>query len=816
MKYLIVGGVAGGASTAARLRRLDESAEIIMFERGDYISYANCGLPYYIGEVIYEREKLFVQTPDSFAARFNIEARVRSEVERVNPEKKTITVHNLDSGGLYEETYDKLILSPGAAPVRPPLEGIDTEGIFTLRNVNDTDRVKGYIEEHDVKRALIVGAGFIGLEMAENLHEYGIQVSIVEMADQVMTPVDYEIATAVHQHFKSKGVGLHLQEAVTAFRPVEDGIDVVLKSGLVLQVDMVVLSIGVRPDVKLAREAGLEIGEMGGIKVNEFLQTSHPDIYAVGDAIEFPNPVSGRPALAFLAGPANKQGRICADNVVNGNHQKYKGSISTAIAKVFDLTVGATGLSAKMLDRLQIPYKEAIVHGASHAGYYPGAIMMDIKINFSPEDGKLLGAQAVGIDGVDKRLEMMSAVIRNGGTIYDLMELEQAYAPPYSSAKDPVNMAGFVADNMLSGKVKMISWRELKDMDRSQVMLVDVRTAEEFAMGSIEGAVNISLDGSRGEYQKLPKDRTIVVFCAIGLRGYIAARVLMQHGYDVVNLNGGYKTYSTAMAEQCNPIKYSKPEPKKPVEVKVPEKVMEKKSLTIDAGGVQCPGPVMKLKGGMEQLKVGERLEIKVTDQGFSRDVASWAKMTGNQLVDVKEEKGIITAVLEKGAGVCPVVKEGAGNNKTLIVFSDDLDKALASFVIANGAASTGRKVTMFFTFWGLNVIRKERTDVVKKDTMSKMFGMMMPAGSRKLSLSKMNMMGMGTRMMRKVMRNKQIDSLESLIEQARNNGVEFIACQMSMDVMGITKEELIDGVNVGGVATYLERAEDANVNLFV
>ena len=552
MKYLIVGGVAGGASTAARLRRLDESAEIIMFERGDYISYANCGLPYYIGELIYQREKLFVQTPESFAARFNIEARVRSEVKRVNPEKKTIMVHNLALGGLYEETYDKLILSPGAAPVRPPLEGIDMEGIFTMRNVNDTDRVKEYIEEHDVKYALIVGAGFIGLEMAENLHECGIQVSVVEMADQVMTPVDYEIATVIHQHFKSKSVGLHLQEAVIAFHPAEDGIDVVLKSGLVLRVDIVLLSIGVRPDVKLAREAGLEIGETGGIKVNEFLQTSHPDIYAVGDAIEFPNPLSGRPALAFLAGPANTQGRICADNVVNGNHQKYKGSIGTAIAKVFDLTVGATGLSAKMLDRLQMPYKEVIVHGASHAGYYPGAVMMDIKINFSPENGKLLGAQAVGVDGVDKRLEMMSAVIRNGGTIYDLMELEQAYAPPYSSAKDPVNMAGFVADNVLSGKVKIISWRELKDMDHSKVMLVDVRTPEEFGRGSIKGAVNIPLDGSRGKYQNLPKDRTIVVFCAIGLRGYIATRILMQYGYDVVNLNGGYRTYSTAMAEQCS------------------------------------------------------------------------------------------------------------------------------------------------------------------------------------------------------------------------------------------------------------------------
>ncbi|MCQ4873424.1 DsrE/DsrF/DrsH-like family protein [Butyricimonas paravirosa] len=814
MKYLIVGGVAGGASTAARLRRLDENAEIIMFERGEYISYANCGLPYYIGELIYEREKLFVQTPESFAARFNIEARVRSEVERVDTGKKVITVRDLASGRVYEEAYDKLVLSPGAAPVRPPLEGIDTEGIFTLRNVNDTDRVKEYIEDHDVKRALIVGAGFIGLEMAENLHEYGIKVSVVEMADQVMTPVDYEIASVVHQHFKSKGVGLHLQEAVTAFRPVEGGIDVVLRSGPVTRVDMVLLSIGVRPDVKLAREAGLEIGETGGIKVNEYMQTSHPDVYAVGDAVEFPNPVSGRPALAFLAGPANKQGRICADNVARGNHQKYKGSINTAIAKVFDLTVGAAGLSAKMLDRLQIPYREAIVHGASHAGYYPGAVMMDIKINFSPEDGRLLGAQAVGVDGVDKRLEMMSAVIRGGGTIYDLMELEQAYAPPYSSAKDPVNMAGFVADNMLSGKVKVMSWRELRATDRSGVMLVDVRSAEEFAMGSIEGAVNIPLDGSRAEFRNLPKDRTIVVFCAIGLRGYIAARVLMQLGYEVVNLNGGYRTYATAMAEQGNPLKYAEPE--KPVEVKAPGKVEEKKSIAIDACGLQCPGPVLKLKSGMEQLQAGERLEIKVTDQGFSRDVASWAKMTGNQLVDVKEEKGIITAILEKGGGACPVAGGKPSNNKTLIVFSDDLDKALASFVIANGAASTGRKVTMFFTFWGLNVIKKERPGAVKKDAMGKMFGMMLPSGSRELSLSKMNMMGIGSRMMRKIMRDKRIDSLESLIEQAKANGVEFIACQMSMDVMGITREELIDGVNVGGVATYLERAEEANVNLFV
>ena len=554
MKYVIVGGVAGGASTAARLRRLDENAEIILFERGEYISYANCGLPYYIGDVIYERQKLFVQTPESFAARFNIEARIRSEVEGIEPGKKVVTVCDLNSGKRYEESYDKLILSPGAEPVRPPLPGIDGDGIFTLRNVSDTDRVKEYVEERDVKRVVIVGAGFIGLEMAENLHEYGIDVSIVEMADQVMTPVDYEMAAIVHQHLKAKGVDLYLQEAVTAFRQTGEGMEVVLRSGLMLQTDMVLLSIGVRPDARLAKAAGLEIGETGGIKVNEYLQTSDPDIYAVGDAIEFPNPVSGRPALAFLAGPANKQGRICADNAVYGNRRKYKGSINTAIAKVFDLTVGAAGLSAKMLERLQLPYREAIIHGASHAGYYPGAIMMDIKINFSPTDGKLLGAQVVAADGADKRLEMMSAVIWEGGSVYDLMELEQAYAPPYSSAKDPVNMAGFVADNMLSGKVKMISWCEFQAMDTESTLLVDVRRPGEFAEGSIEGAVNIPLDGSRAEYRNLPKDKTIVVFCAIGLRGYIAARVLMQLGYNVLNLNGGYRTYAAVTAGQGNPV----------------------------------------------------------------------------------------------------------------------------------------------------------------------------------------------------------------------------------------------------------------------
>lgn len=813
MKYLIIGGVAGGASTAARLRRQDEQAEIVLFEKGDYISYANCGLPYYIGGVIEERERLFVQTPDSFKSRFNIDVRVGSEVKQIHTARKMVSVEERATGRVYEESFDKLVLSPGAEPVRPPLEGIGLEGIFTLRNVSDTDRIKTRASRQGVKKAVVVGAGFIGLEMAENLHHLGIQVTVVEMAEQVMTPVDFEIAAVVHQHFKEKGVGLLLKEAVSAFRKTDKGLDVVLKSGKNLAADLVILSIGVRPDVRLAREAGLKIGDTGGIWVNEYLQTSHPDIYAVGDAIEFTNPVSGRPSLAFLAGPANKQGRICADNITGGNRRVYKGSIATAIAKVFDLTVGATGLSAKMLERSGMPYREAIVHVASHAGYYPGAIPMTLKINFSPDDGRLLGAQVVGYDGADKRLEMMAAVLRNGGSIYDLMELEQAYAPPFSSAKDPVNMAGFVADNILSGCVNTISWKELQATDKNSLTLINVCSGEECALNTIEGAVNIPLNELRDRLGEIPLNKPVVVFCAVGLRGYVASRILLQKGYEVANLTGGLKTYLAVTAEQNNIIEEGACGKEDEV---VFEEVENRNKLTIDACGLQCPGPVMKLKGGMENLAPGEQLQITATDAGFAMDVQSWVRMTDNQLVDLKQEKGVITALLRKGNPKDKPAVSSSVYGKTIVVFSDDLDKALASFVIANGAASTGRKVTMFFTFWGLNVIKKPAGRPVKKDMTGKMFGMMLPAGSRKLGLSKMNMGGIGARMMRGVMKNKKIDSLESLIQQALENGVEFIACQMSMDVMGVKAEELLEGVKIGGVATYLERAEEANVNLFI
>lgn len=813
MRYVIIGGVAGGASVAARLRRLDEKAEIVLFEKGAYISYANCGLPYYIGGVIEERSRLFVQTPESFKARFHITVKTQNEVKSIDPVAKTLKVEELTTGVVYEESFDKLVLAPGAEPVRPPLEGIELEGIFTLRHVGDTDRIKSWIEQQGAKKAVIVGAGFIGLEMAENLRHAGLEVTVVEMAAQVMTPVDFEIATVVHQHFKEKQTGLLLQEAVSAFRKENSELKVELKSGKQLSADLVILSIGVRPDVRLAREAGLETGETGGIRVNEYLQTSHPDIYAVGDAIEYIHPVSKRPSLTFLAGPANKQARICADNIVEGNHRIYPGAIGTAIAKVFDLTVGCTGLSVKSLQRFEIPFQEAIVHAGAHAGYYPGAIPMTVKVNFSPSDGRLLGAQVVGYDGADKRLEMMAAVLKAGGTVYDLMDLEQAYAPPFSSAKDPVNMVGFVADNILSGKVKPISWKELQDMDRRQITLVNVCSPEECALNSIEGALNIPLNEFREKVNEIPAGKPVVVFCAVGLRGYVASRILMQKGYEVYNLTGGLKTYEATTAVQNNEGGNSGLARDIDTENCAGNR---KPEVVLDACGLQCPGPVMKLKNGMEQLKPGQQLTIMATDAGFAKDVQSWAKMTGNRLVGVTQEKGKVTAVLEKGDGpeeACPV---GRGNGKTLVVFSDDLDKALASFVIANGAASTGRKVTLFFTFWGLNIIKRKPKQPVKKDFMGKMFGKMLPSGSRSLKLSKLNMGGIGAILMRRIMKNKQIDSLESLIAQAQTNGIEFIACQMSMEVMGVQPEELLEGVKIGGVATYLERTEEADMNLFI
>lgn len=824
MKYLIVGGVAGGATTAARLRRMDESSEIILFERGEYISYANCGLPYYIGGIISEREKLFVQTPESFNARFNVQVRVMNEVISVNTAEKKVTVKDLRSGSTYIESYDKLVLSPGAEPVKPPLRGITQEGIFTLRNVTDTDRIKKYIDEKKPGNAVIIGAGFIGLEMAENLHKCGIRVTIIEMAEQVMAPIDYSMAALVHQHLKTKDVGFYLNTSVTSFSQANGHIVVSLSSSRTIETDMVLLSIGVRPDNTLAKEAGLQIGETGGIIVNEFLQTSDKDVYALGDAIEFANPVTGKKMITYLAGPANKQGRIVADNIVTGNSKKYNGSINTAIAKVFDITVAATGVSGKLLGKLNIPHIDSITHSASHAGYYPGALPMSVKISFSPDNGRLLGAQIVGFDGVDKRIDLFSEAIRRGETVYDLTEIEHAYAPPYSSAKDPVNIAGMVAENILSGTTKTVWWRTIFEDEKKEYFLLDVRTRDEFQLGTIEGALNIPLDELRQNLGQLPHDKKIAVFCGVGLRAHVACRILTQHGFtEAYNLAGGLKTYETASQKQSNEDIFANDYIGHDDQIYQTHKDKQEirpfdigKLKDVDACGLQCPGPILKLKQSIDQLSTGETIRIKASDAGFYKDVKAWANITGNEILDLSQNGAEITAIVRKGEPLNKSYSLKGGNNATIICFSDDFDKALATFVIANGAVATGKKVTIFFTFWGLNVIKRQVKPKVNKDFFGKVFGKMMPSSSKKLGLSKLNMAGMGGAMMRMIMKDKHVDSLENMIKASMDSGVEFIACQMSMDVMGVKAEEFIDGVQIGGVATYLERTDGANLNLFM
>lgn len=810
MKHIIIGGVAGGATAAARIRRADENAEIVLVEKGKYISYANCGLPYYIGGVIKSRDKLFVQTPEAFSRRFNVDVRTRHEALSIDTERHEVSIRRAD-GTTYTETYDRLLLSPGAEPVRPPLEGIDTEGIFTLRNVDDTDRIHSYLGTHRVRHAVVVGGGFIGLEMAENLHHAGAGVSIVEMADQVMAPVDFSIASHVHRHLMDKGVGLWLGRGVEKFTSENGSIKVWLNTGETLSADLVLLSIGVRPSVRLAREAGIELGARG-IKVNRWLQTSSPDVYAVGDAIEYEHPIAGGPWLNYLAGPANRQARIAADNMVYGNREEYEGSIGTSVAKVFDITVGATGLAAKHLKRMGVPYLTSVTTSSSHAGYYPGAFNLTLKLTFAPDTGRIYGAQCVGVDGVDKRIDEIAMLIKRGGTVRDLVRTEQAYAPPFSSAKDPVAIAGYVACNTLDGVMPVVTWRELAAADRSEVCLVDVRTPEEYALGTIDGAVNIPLDDLRGRLGEIGRDSDVIVFCAVGLRGYLAQRILLGRGYRRVrNLAGGYKTYSLA-TQKVEPVEGQ------PCGQAEDSGAENGDMLRLDACGLQCPGPIMQVKNAVDGMKAGQRIEVRATDPGFARDAESWCRSTGNKFVSKTSEGGYHTVVIEKREACASAVTPAAGGSrdKTFIMFSDSLDRAIATFVLANGAAATGGKVTIFFTFWGLNVIKKRRKPHVEKDIFGRMFAWMLPSDSTCLHLSKMSMLGLGDRLMRHIMRRKNISQLEELMREAVYNGVELIACQMTMDMMGISRDELIDGVTVGGVATYMERAGNSGVNLFI
>ncbi|MCL2834252.1 MAG: FAD-dependent oxidoreductase [Treponema sp.] len=542
-KIVIVGGVAGGATAAARLRRLDEHAEIIMFERGEHISFANCGLPYYIGAAIEDREELLLQTPESFNARFNVDVRVLSEVIFIDRSVKTVKVKNIKTGETYLQNYDKLILSPGGSPIKPPVEGIDSKRVFTLRNVADTDLIKNFIKTEKPKNAAVIGGGFIGIEMAENLCEAGLKTSIVEMADQIITPLDIDIVCEVQNHLREKGVSLYLNNGFKKIIETDSGLTVELQSGSI-NADMVILAIGVKPESKLARDAGLNVNSRGGIMADKHMRTSDPDIFAAGDAAEIIDFVTGEPAMVPLAGPANKQGRIAADNIC-GITSEYHGTQGSAVIKVFDMTVAFTGINEKTAKRLKLNYDKIFLWLGGHAGYYPGSRSMSIKVIFEKDNGKILGAQIAGFDGVDKRADVIAVAIRAGMTAKDLCSLELCYAPPYSSAKDPVNMAGFVIENILTGRIKNFHWHEVDSLPRDgTATLLDVRNPDEYGAGHIDGFMNIPLDTLRQNTGALDKSRPVYVCCLSGMRSYLASRILMQNGFFVYNLSGGYRLYS--------------------------------------------------------------------------------------------------------------------------------------------------------------------------------------------------------------------------------------------------------------------------------
>lgn len=548
MKTLIIGGVAGGASAAARLRRLDESAEIIILERGEYVSFANCGLPYYIGGVITNKNNLTLQTPESFRARFNIDVRVNSEAVKITPDAKTVTVKNLRSGETYTESYDDLILSPGAEPIRPNIGGIDSEIVFTLRNIPDTLRIKEYIQSQKPKSAVVIGGGYIGVEMAENLKEAGLEVSVAELADHLIAPLDFDMAADVHRYIKSKGIKLYLNNSVKAI----NGRTVVLQDGEI-HADMVILSVGVRPETALAQECGIKTNQRGSIVVDRHMKTNIPNIYAVGDAVEAEDFITKKPAFIPLAGPANKQGRIAADNIV-GIASEYKGTQGSAVLKLFDMTVATTGANEKSAKAAGIDYDKAYIYSGSHASYYPGANNMSIKALWDKKTLKILGAQIVGFDGVDKRMDVLASAIRFGAKITDLIELELCYAPPFGSAKDPVNMLGFVAENIVSGKIKQIFWHDIESLPRDgSATLLDVRTVTEFSRGKINGFINIPLDSLRSRLNEIPKGKPVYVHCHSGLRSYIACRILSGNGYDCFNLAGGWRLYESVINERTVP-----------------------------------------------------------------------------------------------------------------------------------------------------------------------------------------------------------------------------------------------------------------------
>ena len=788
MRVIIIGGGACGASCATRLRRLDENCEITILERTNEVSIANCGLPYYCSDIINDREKILVSNPEKFRNMFKIEVKLNTEVTEINRNEKFVLTKNND-----KYYYDKLVLAQGANPIKPNIEGINNRNILTLRTLDDADNIKKYISENNVKKAIVVGGGFIGVEMAENLAHLGIETKLVELSNQILTPVDYEIGCFAQNEMRANGIDLILEDGVKSFS--ENKIE--LNSGKRIPFDIVILSIGVNPETTLAKNAGLEVNR--GIKVNECMQTSDSEIFAGGDSVEIKSFINDDDVIIPLAGPANRQGRIIADNIC-GIKSTYKKSQGTSVLKVFDYTVACSGYNEKLLKRMQIPYWKILTFGNSHAGYYPNSTSTLYKLLFN-NDGKILGVQAVGQDGVEKRIDVVASIMRNNGSIQELLDSELCYAPPYSSAKDPVNILGMCADNVLKGLVKPAYY---EDIENSYV--IDVRIPDSYRTKTIEGAVNIPLASLRKRIEEVPKDKKVILVCDSGYTSYLASRILIQNGFNnVYSLMAGMKLYKEIQKD-----KEAKVVKKEPLFASVKS---EENILKIDACGLSCPGPIMKLSDNISKMNNGEIIEITSTDKGFYSDVEAWCDSTNNTLLKRENKDKKIIATIKKGKA--EINQNNEKNAQTIVVFSNDLDKALAAFIIANGAKASGKDVTLFFTFWGLNILRKSNVNA-KKSIIDKMFGIMMPKGAEKLTLSKMNMGGLGTYIMKKVMKYKNISTLNELIKQAQNQGIKFIACKMSMDVMGIKEEELIDNVEIAGVAKYIAESNNSNSNLFI
>jgi NADPH-dependent 2,4-dienoyl-CoA reductase/sulfur reductase-like enzyme/peroxiredoxin family protein/TusA-related sulfurtransferase/rhodanese-related sulfurtransferase len=789
--------------------------------------------------VIADRSRLLLQTPESLRESLDIDVRVGHEVTSIDRVARTVTIREVDSGREYVESYDALALCPGAEALRPPLPGIDLPRVHVLRRIGDMDSIKAQLDaDLDLAaaggrgpvRAVVIGAGYIGLEMAENLKHRGAVVDVVEMSDQILPPLDHEMSVPVEHHIRSRGITLHLSTAAAAFTERGDGrLNVELTDSTVLEADLVILSAGVRPNTALAAQAGLEIGPRGGITVDTHMRTSDPHIWAAGDSVETPHTVLPGRWLAPLAGPANREARVAAENIC-GRNTEYRSTQGTSIVKVFDMVAGGTGATERQLLAAGLPYRAVHVHPSGHAGYYPGTAMMQLKVLFAPDTGRILGAQAAGFDGVDKRLDVLATALRAGQTVYDLEELELAYAPPFGSAKDPVNMAGFVASNVLRGDITLWYAQDYPDATAG-ARLIDVRTPEEFSIWHLPGAENVPLGTIRTACESWDRQTPLRLYCAVGFRSYLAYRALVQRGFmDVAALSGGSDTFRS-----WHEVKPESDEPPLPMtsyaeSVEIVAAAAKSAALAqgtgvridLDCSGLACPGPIMKLSEKMRSLEAGDEVVVHVSDPGFANDAPAWARRNGHQLLAIEPEGPGYVATMRKGGAVAPAGRTAAApaeptpGKTSFVIFSGDLDKVLAAFIIANGAIAMGEEVSMFFTFWGLNSLR--RTDPPKRERklMDKMFATMMPSGADNMPLSQMNMFGAGAAMIKKVMKDNSVAPLPELIASAQASGARLVACTMTMDLLGIAESDLMDGVELGGVATFLGDAAESTTTLFI